>query len=577
MMNEINQQVGRARRSINTNRFIKALIFSMTAGLAVGCLGFALPRVWAIELTQTAEQLKTWQMGWLLGGIGIAILAAVIWSMRSAVRNNLAAIELDERFGLKERVSSALSLTPEDAATPAGRSLLEDAESRVSKVDVRDAFSLRLDRRAFMPLIPAAILVALFFVPARTAEPVVSVTETVAEQQRIESVIEETKKRIEEQSQRLSEKGLEKAAEDIKAMAREFDQLKADNSELKKETLVKLNDIKKQLDEEKSKLSDVEQLKKEFSRLKDISSGPGKELAEAFKDGDFDKAQKVIKDLAEKIKEGKLSENEMKKLADNLGELAKAVDELAKKHEEDKQNLEDKIKQAIKEGDPQKAAELQEKLDKVKEQDQQIKKMQEMADQLKKCQSCMGGKKPGDKPDKNGQGGEGKQPTQGKEGEGGGMSEQDLQDAIKALEGMSEIMDEIRSDQDLMEALRDLEEDLAECKGECQGEGQGNGKSEKKSKGDFAKGAGRGSGERDIAEDETKGYKTQVKAKLQKGQTIVAGEADGENAKVESVIEAREAVRSSMAKESDPVEDQQLPKAQREHARQYFEKLRKGG
>jgi hypothetical protein len=79
-----------------------------------------------------------------------------------------------------------------------------------------------------------------------------------------------------------------------------------------------------------------------------------------------------------------------------------------------------------------------------------------------------------------------------------------------------------------------------------------------------------------MEENETKGYKSQVRSKLQKGQSIVAGEAEGENAKSGSVIEAREMVKSSMSKDSDPIEDQQLPKAQREQARQYFEKLRKG-
>jgi hypothetical protein len=139
-------------------------------------------------------------------------------------------------------------------------------------------------------------------------------------------------------------------------------------------------------------------------------------------------------------------------------------------------------------------------------------------------------------------------------------------------------MEDIAADEDAMEALKDLEDELQDCKdGMNQCEGEGEEFKDKRNQNDFAKGSGRGHGKRDFEENDTGTYKSRVAAKLQKGQTIVTGDADGENATTGSIAEAREAVEASLKREADPMEDQQLPRAQREHAKQYFEKFRTGG
>ena len=89
-----------------------------------------------------------------------------------------------------------------------------------------------------------------------------------------------------------------------------------------------------------------------------------------------------------------------------------------------------------------------------------------------------------------------------------------------------------------------------------------------------AKGEGPGAGEREREEEKTGKYKTRVKGKLQKGQTVVTGEAEGNNITGRSTSEVREIVRESLTDEADPLENQVLPKSQREHAKEYFEKLR---
>ena len=117
--------------------------------------------------------------------------------------------------------------------------------------------------------------------------------------------------------------------------------------------------------------------------------------------------------------------------------------------------------------------------------------------------------------------------------------------------------------------IEDLEDAIGEAKGGMNGKESDDPKWSKN-----AKGKGRGAGEREREADKTGKYKSRVKGKLQKGQTVVTGDADGNNITGRSTSEVREIVRQSINEKTDPLENQVLPKSQREHAKEYFEKLR---
>ena len=127
-----------------------------------------------------------------------------------------------------------------------------------------------------------------------------------------------------------------------------------------------------------------------------------------------------------------------------------------------------------------------------------------------------------------------------------------------------------------MEALEDLEDAIGDCKdgmnGNCPGGNCPGGDGDKP--GGQGMGKGNGVGERPNSENATGKYKSRVKGKLQRGQTVVTGDADGNNITGRSVSEVREVVRQNITDKADPLENQVLPKSQREHAREYFEKLR---
>ena len=165
----------------------------------------------------------------------------------------------------------------------------------------------------------------------------------------------------------------------------------------------------------------------------------------------------------------------------------------------------------------------------------------------------------------------------GQQGNPGQMpTQQQIQQAQQALQDLSEQMEQMQGDMETMQALQDLEQGLQQCQDgmNCQG-GQCQGQGDKKSWGDWASGEGRGGGKR--AKDSsgnTGHFRARVKGDVTRGQTVVTGDADGENLAGHSVTEARALIQSSLSEENDPLENVNLPRASREHAQQYFQNLR---
>lgn len=578
-MNEINQKVSHARRRLIVGKFFSVLVWAIFVSLFVALIGIAIPKIWHMEFLENAAQWDAWLYSWILGSltIGMITTAIVTWFQRSTRMS--AAVEVDRRFRLKERISSAMELTPDDAESPAGQALIEDAQVRASDLAIADEFQFKPRWTALLPLAPMAVIAILFLIP-NAGKEVIAEEAPKFDKKRVQAQIEEFRKKVEEKRKQLDAKGLKDASAELKSLGKKFDKLMAETEKSPKETMVKLNDIKKQLENRRKELGDRKELSKNLNKLKDLGKGPAKKLSKALGEGDFDKAAEAIKEIADKLKNGKLDKDGAKALAKDLNKLAQALKEAKERREREIEDLKNQVEKAKQNGDLNKAAQLQEKLEEKQRQANQMKKLDNIADKLQKCADCMNqGKKPGDK---------GQQPgKQGKPGEQGDPQDakqamEDLKQAMKeageSLEDIAQEMEDLQQIMEEMDALHDLEQVAEDCKDSCQGEGQadgqGQGKGDKPNWKDWARGKGQGQGLRERADDETGNFKAKVKADVTKGQTIVTGTADGANITGRSVSETRELVRATMDKKIDPTEDQKLNKKQMEHAKQYFQRLR---
>jgi hypothetical protein len=546
-MKELQRQVSRAQRRLTAQTFVQALF---------GWLFFLL-------LAAVGAILANWYWGWgvhpgICAGVaaGAAVLVSLIWTIIFRTRRMDAAIELDHRCGLKERVSSTLALDTSERESPAGRALTADALRRVQNVSVHENFGLRLGRWALLPVLPAvaAFLLALWLPPIQRPEVIAKQSNIVQAKVIQQKVVDPLKKQLEERKKQASEAGLQELKEALDKMYRDMERdLKADKPMERKEVIAKLNDLAKQLEQRREKIDAAQDIKKQMEDLKQLGEGPGDNLAKALKDGDFKKAVDEVGKMLKDLNDGKLKPEDAKKLADRLKDIKDRLDRMAKEHEKKKQALKEQIEQAKKQGDKAKAQQLQQKLDQLSQKDKQMQQLQKMAQQLGQCSKCLA---------------EGNQK--------------------QAAEGMEALKGELQDLKQQMEELKALEQALAgigQCKdgmcegegdGEIEGDGLGKGKG-KRSKG-FGLGEGQGEGER--PEEKTDGNKftnSNVKPKPQnKGAQIVVGDADGPNTKGQVANVIRETVEKAKSQDSDPTTGQKLPKDYQEHLEQYFNKIREG-
>jgi hypothetical protein len=548
-MDILHQQVAIARRRLVLQQFFGTVVWCWFATLMVAAVAIAVQKLFLQSFD--AAQWATW---WVGGAIGGGLITAIIWTWAIRRRDLDAAIEIDHRFGLKERVSSALALGSDEIETPFGQALLDDTLRRVSRIDVGEKFPVVLGRNSWLPLVPAAVTAALFFFfnPTRSAEVEAKAT-AVAVKKHINESTKPLLKKVEERKKEAAEKGL-KDAENL------FNKLEEGTRDLKKndgdrnQALTKLNDLAKELDKRREKLAEGEKLKQQLAQMKNLPAGPADKMAQALKNGDFDKAIKELQNLKDQLADGKLDPEKQKQLAEQMNAMKDALQKMADAHTKKQEELEKQIEKAEKAGDKEGAQKMKQELDKLAGQKPQMDMMKDLAQKLGQCAQCM------------------------KDGDGAkaqaGMAEMakqlgELQQQAQEMAMLEGALDEIQEAKDAMN-----------CK-ECGGEGckacRGGGGNNKKGQGGDGLGAGEGGfGERPENAHDTKTYDSRVRQNVGRGAAVVAGLVDGPNAKGQAIEEIKTQVESAKKEQSDPLTGQRLPRQQRDHVQEYFDKFRNG-
>ncbi len=400
-----------------------------------------------------------------------------------------------------------------------------------------------------LPVLPALLAVGLWFAPLRQADE-----ELATNTAKVNPIANSTKPLIEQLKKKREEAekaGLNEAADMFRKLENKLNELQKDAKLDTKQSMAKLNDIKQQLEKRREELGAPDALKKNLQKLEKLEPGPADEMTEALKKGDFDKAADEAKKLLEKMKSGEgLSQEEMQKLEKQMQQLEKALNEAVQAHQEAKKSLEQQMKQAEAAGDLQKAAQLERKLAEMQAKDSQMQQMQELAESMSQCEQCMA------KGDKQG-------------------AQDQLQKMASQLQKMSSENGEMQDLDQLMDSLSQSKSQMAcskcggmgckACMGSKMGEMPGQGLGE-----------GRGSGDRPEEETDTDYFESRVRDKMKQGETVFGGKIGGENRKGSTTAEVQQAVLSSIAEEPEALDNQPLPKNQREHTREYFNALRDG-
>lgn len=556
-MNEIRLQVRRARRRLVIQQFLSIATWCFFGFLVLAAVGVAIPKIWPIGV-----KADIWLWSWVGGSLGLALVVASVWTYLVRRQANDAAVELDRRFELRERIASSLTLSEEERQSEFGKALIQDAERRVARLNIAEQFRIAVRWWNMLPIIPTAVIVAVVLLLADAAERKQAQAKGAVgtadqEKQKIIDQMNILKKRLEERKKaQEGDKGkLEEAENLLKEIQKTINEMEKKPNVDKKQALVKLNDLTKQLKSEQSKFASAEEMKKQLSGLKE-EQGPAEEFSKNLKKGDFAAAAKDMRALQKKMQEGKMSPEEMKQAAKQLEQIKKKMQEMLQEREQAKEELKRQIEQKRDAGDLEGAAALQKKLDKMEQQEKSAQQMQQMADQMEKAAEAM---QQGDMQ----------------------KSQQQMAEMAKQLEQMQQQSEDMETLDGMMMEMADAKAAMSEAEGEGEGEGEegkkgGKGRDRRGDRPGDGDGEGRGEGERPEEETEYGTKSSQVQAKPKPGESIKIGTASGPNSKGVSREAAKALIEASESKDDDPLTNQSLPRAQRKHAQEYFEKFRKG-
>ncbi|MCA9229730.1 MAG: hypothetical protein KDA57_03705 [Planctomycetales bacterium] len=548
-MDQILEQVSRARRRLGWELFLNRLVRCWFFGLFLALLAIAAPKVATIENLPANWSLQC-GLAAILGGA----LVAAVWTWWRGRTELEAAVEIDQRYGLKERIASSLSLSATDAETPAGQALLADAVRAVRRVDIEEQFQIRFQQRAWLPLVPALLAFLLAtLVDNREAQSSVDPQTKISQVQQ-ENAAKALRKRLAERREQAAKKGLKDAEGLFRDLEKQTEKLAETRDADHKKTLVKLNDLAQQLEQRRQELGGDQELRKQFEKMGKFKRGPADKMVEAMKQGQWQKAISELDKLKKQIETGKLDPEAKKELEEQLSELKQKMQEASDARKQAMDELKKEIEKEKKQGNLSRAGELQQKLDQMQQQQQKMEQLAQLAQKMGECQQCM------------------------KEG--------DSQGAAKSLSEMMQQMEQLQQELEESEMLEMAMDQLQMAKdsmacSQCQGMGcqacQGNGMSDQFSENQGnGMGAGRGYGPRPDEKNPTNFRDSRVRQNPGRGAAVIVGEADGPNRRGQVVEAVKEQMAVDAGQPADPLVVEKLPKSHREHAEEYFNRLREG-
>jgi hypothetical protein len=569
----LDQQISRVRRRLFLQKLLTYLVWSLVAALAAAAVWFLLQPLLIVD---AAPWLRWTVLG---AAVGVAALGSFGLAMLKAPSAVTAALSLDERFQLRERVTTSLTLEPALINSPAGQALLADVNRKLDPVRVGDRFPVKVPWTAWLvPAGAAAIaLLAVFY------NPVLNTVNASVDQK--EALNPEAKSEIEKKLEKLKKhepkpneprpKSEELAK--IEAELDKFAKKAPENKDEANELINKMTEMEDKIKKAQQDLHDKDEARREAMKQidrimkKQPKNGPANELKKALEKNDLkkaedeldklsqqlqaeDKAEKLKKKLEDpnlskeerdktekeldKVKDQQLTKEQKEQLQDQIGEMKEKLERLSRKQEEKEQELKDMAKKG--EIDPEQLKKELENLDKSKMSDKELQDLQKLAEKLGECQQCM---------------------KDGKNGEAG-----------KKLEELADELDQLDQEADgTGKALKKKLQELQEAKKSvCEGrDGEPGDK-------DWAKGGGQATGRRPIVEDDNTGKETKrERSQLDNSSVRVVDHVPGQGMKSpKSQEELREDIKRASQDAPEAIDRMRLPKSAGDMTRGYFDKLR---
>lgn len=566
-------QIIRAQRRLNANLTFEQ--FSL--GVAAGSIGMAL----AVVVGRSFG--VHWPLWASLGGAGLVAAAVTIAGVFLRRANRLrAALALDEAAGLKERLSSALTIT--GSADPFSQAALRDAEQHATRIHLPSQLPLRAPRLWPLSIVGSGLAaLAVMFMPTLNlfaADPVQDATESqvvAKEREAVTAMVNQQINKIKEMAE--GDKSLEALAKDLKPLDL-VDKPTRTPEDVRREAIKKIDQIASRLEQKQAEQNKEAQreLKRMLAGLKpEVQRSGDNELSQSLAKGDFQSAKKNLQEVKKQLEEAarKGDAEAQQKIAEiqkKLDDLSKQLDKLAdnkqlQKELENKAGLGEeaarKLLEEVQKLDPKNVQKALEKAladsnltpEQLKQLAQKIAQNQQARESLKQlAQAMQQAAQQCQNP-----GGEGDQGQDGQQSSGLDAAMAQLSELEMAEQMMNELEGQLAELDELREGL-------------CQGNKPGARKTDQVGKQGGAEGLGYGAR---IGEEKSAHQlkPTREKTQRQGGEIIGQMLVDGPQLKGEAQAEVRAAISSEMREASDAIERDEVPRQYERVLKVYFDSL----
>lgn len=565
-MNELRTQIRRAHRRLICHKVLRSTTWSMLiAGLLIWP-AILLPKIWPIEIASSS----VWPVAWIAGALLIGLVSGLLWGWLTSRGALDAAIEIDLRCRLGERISSAFALSEAEQNSAAGRALLEDARHAVSRIDIQEHFRPEFNWHPLLPLVVITLAAATTaLIPDATrGTAAAAVNPSDGKQEQIRQSLAELKKKLAAKKKEAKLKESHNSDPLINRVRRSVDEMSQEPGD-RKQTLVKLNNLTKDLAERRAAVAGSQEVRDMLGQLDGARGGPTRRLEKALQDGNLQAAADAIRELSEQMSgEAENEQTQSQELTEKLNQMSEKLNqmlgtrgELAQKRQATKERME-KLRsqgQLAEAGNLQRRLDqLDRELDKLDKQAPQMSKLQELASELNSaCNSAAAGKQ---------------------------------DDASEKLEQLASKLEQLQDDAGDQLQLEEMMQQIAAAKNamnckKCGGKGcnacQPGAAGEMASTAASNKaGEGIGSGSSDSRRNPTgskvEGYRSRVPSRVGPGPTTRLGKTKGPLAPGAAQEEVKQEIAGSFSQDPTPVNNQKLPRRERDQTREYFELLRGG-
>ena len=551
-------------RRVRRRLFVASWLRGVSAGLAVA---LSLSVVWFLAQPWLVAGPPDW-LRWAVAGslCALAVFVPTVVAARRYPSAVSASLAIDDRFSLRERVTTATGLSERERDTAAGRALLADAHAHAAKLtpaDLRGRFPLRPGVWPALALAAGAALagVALWYEPdthraaAENGEKKIPAEEVKALDKKREEIRAKLRADTKPEAQKITPEKLREIQAELDKILSRPAQTREDVRERLKE-LTGAEDAAQRFGrdmDEKAKA--IQQQLDQLSKLEKGEKKPGEkpgpadELREALRQGDMKKAKDEVDKLQKKAKNKDLSAEDKQKIHDKIKDLHDQVDKLSRLEDEKKE-----LKKKHQEGKID-AETLEREMQKLDQKSKEQKDLQDLAKQLERAERALEQKDAEELADA-------------------------LEQAAQQLGQMGKNQDDIDDGEEKLQGLIDKLKQARDALGDAEDADDEDGADElsrRKRRGKSMNNKGGiGEGERDENKDaKIGGTKDERQAGRfnHRGQKEYAGAAPGQAVKRMANGEMTGEVRQMIQEASDAVEQSRIPKAAREQTKGYFRNL----